>query len=258
MFLLGVGILCIFWLSQTNSIILTANNIAEFIQINDLNFKGIKGIDKKALTNFNSKILDLDNNAISVLSSDLLEDNPHFTNVSFFRNYICEIGENSFQGLRNLTYINLSFNEIHKLPAEIFKGNVLLVSISLRSNSLSVIPEETFINNRNVVFLDLAENNLLKFDYTVLLRTTKLKILYLEENKLTEFNYSLLREKFKKLRDISLTGNRFNCTLARRMDEFLKKENIVSVVEFTKPSNISCIVEMNNTLRTQKNTSSNM
>lgn len=251
--LLKVLIFFIHWLSQINSIILTPNNIADFIQNNDLNFQGITCIDKKDLKNFNSKILDLDNNEISVLPPDLFEDNPHFTKISLFRNKLEVIPELVFRVLANVTYISLSFNKIRKLPANVFKGNFLLISISLRSNSLSVLHDETFINNGNLEFLDLALNNLLKFDYSELLLTSKLKNLYLEGNNLTELNYFFLKENFPQLGYISLTGNRFICALAGRMEEFLKMECIVSVVEFTKPCNISCYIEMNNTLLTKNN-----
>lgn len=81
----------------------------EFIGIVDA---GLEEVTKEDLKDFgaNLKILDLSGNEIEVIHADLFEFNPNLEMIHFEKNQIKQIGDGTFNGLKELSYLRLNLN----------------------------------------------------------------------------------------------------------------------------------------------------
>ncbi|XP_013393031.1 toll-like receptor 3 [Lingula anatina] len=111
------------------------------------------------------RTLDLSGNGCSKISETFLYNlstiqNLHLQNNKLGHSDTIRNGSylSPFRWLVNLTYVDLSSNEMEKVSPILFNNNTKLETVVLRNNYLS--SEGLTLNLNNISFLDLAHNNL--------------------------------------------------------------------------------------------------
>jgi len=90
-----------------------------------------------------------------------------------------------FNGLTNLKYLDLEYNELPNLPEAIFNGLTNLKDLTLRWNGLTALSAVVFNGLTNLEVLKLSYNKLAALPAAVFNGLKNLKTLYLSKNELT-------------------------------------------------------------------------
>ena len=91
-----------------------------------------------------------------------------------------------FEGLSNLTLLNLELNELAELPKGVFAGLSRLEALTLSRNRLVGLPDGLFAGLTNLRSLNLQNNSIRDLPVGVLAGLTKLDKLYLANNRIAE------------------------------------------------------------------------
>jgi Leucine-rich repeat (LRR) protein len=120
------------------------------------------------------------------LPENIFQGLTNLTLLELGGNDIITLPENLIQSLRNLDHINLSYNKIDNLPEQFFQGLTKLKHLDLRKNKLESLPENIFQGLIKLEILNLSQNELTELPEMVFQGLTSLKNLQLDRNKLTE------------------------------------------------------------------------
>jgi hypothetical protein len=115
--------------------------------------------------------------------------------------------------LKNLTSLRLSDNPNLNFSSFSFNCWLQLKELSLRNTNLKSLNNnyETFAGLRVLSFLDIGKNYLEVFPATNFPELPALGLLFIDNNMLRTLNVTKLNMKFKKLRNIMLSGNQWSC-----------------------------------------------
>lgn len=206
----------------------------------------IKELPKSVFKNlFNLKVLDLGNNEISLIDSELFDgislkglimDSNHLTtwslNVPSLKHL--ELSNNKLntvtvENLHNLHDISLNKNTLVTMPDQPFKNNSLvsirfnygsfttlpkrflfglnqLQRVNLKAINLEVVPEDMIWNSYNITELLLASNNLKRIPVKFFQHSGNITILDLSRNRLEKIDSDLLKP-LSKLENLDLSNN---------------------------------------------------
>jgi len=99
--------------------------------------------------------------------------------------YDIDIPANAFQGLDNLSTLDLSANRLKSVPANIFQGLIHLSTLNLSSNGITTISSDGFAGLENLSELDLSYNDLTALSSAQFQSLKNLSKLSLYENQIT-------------------------------------------------------------------------
>ncbi|XP_012234067.1 protein toll-like [Linepithema humile] len=170
-------------------------------------YKNLSSFKRLHLNGFvNLRLLDLSNNIISSIDTDLLADLPNLIRLNLRKSNLItvtplsdhdsklqelDLGENRLEWIKpdifdkfyNLTWLSLEKNNLTKFKSRIFDKLVNVLLINLFSNNLVSLPENIFGKLKNLETLSLAENNFTLLPRYLLQNNTNLRIIDLSFNK---------------------------------------------------------------------------
>jgi Leucine-rich repeat (LRR) protein len=103
------------------------------------------------------------------------------------------LNSQSFNGLVNLTELDLSSNQIAALPDGLFDSCTALKIVNLSNNYIIKLETSTFQNLVNLEELNLSSNSIIELDSALFLCNKKLIKLKFNKNKITQLNKDFLR-----------------------------------------------------------------
>lgn len=221
---------------------LTPENVNSLVKKNsdgylcNLANQNIKEIDPVALNAINSTSLELYQNKLEFLQEDLFKHNFKFEVLYFNANEISKIHPRAFQKLLNLTNVTLSHNKLTEIDENLFEGNSKLKTIFLDNNRITFFHPKTFKYLKNLVRLNLMFNQLTSFDMNSLSSAKGLEDLFLNNNNLIEIRYHDLELRFPKLWLATFYHNKFNCSFAQQMEEYVEAHPFILYLK-----SISCV-----------------
>ena len=103
-----------------------------------------------------------------------------------YREGLTSLKAGDFEGLSNLTLLNLELNELAELPKGVFAGLSRLETLTLSRNRLVGLPDGLFAGLTNLRWLNLQNNSIRELPEGLLAGLTKLDELYLANNRIAE------------------------------------------------------------------------
>ncbi|GFG34667.1 hypothetical protein Cfor_03078, partial [Coptotermes formosanus] len=157
-------------------------------------------------------LLNLSFNVLKTLEDDALLNYSSVKYLYIQHSQLFNINEKAFQGLENLTVVDLSNNRLTSISSNLFKDNHLLEKLILRSNDLSTLQwNKTLLNGpSSLSFLDLQSCKLSNISSVTFSLILNLKILDISRNELVLLNPDTL-SSHRQLKDVNLENNRWKC-----------------------------------------------
>ncbi|KAM8972951.1 lumican [Pelodytes ibericus] len=193
------------------------------------------------------------NNKLSKITPNILEGLENVTVIHLQHNALKEDSiSGAFKGLKSLLYLDLSYNELSKLPLGLPPSITMLY---FDNNKISNVPDEYFQGFKSLQYLRLSNNKLADsgvpgnaFNVSTLLEldlsfnslgsipavNEGLENLYLQVNKIQKFNVNSFCKvigplEYSKIRHLRLDGN--NITRAELPQEMYNCLRIASDIE---------------------------
>jgi len=138
---------------------------------------------------------------------------------------VSSLNNQSFNGLFNLTELDLSSNEIAVLPYGLFDSCTALKVVNLSSNKFLKLETSTFQNLVNLEELDLSSNSIQQLDSNMFLCNKKLIKLMLNYNGITQLNKDFFKE-LNQLTHLDLGNNKMISLPDGLFDNCLKVLNL--------------------------------
>ncbi|KAI6200949.1 Slit-like protein 2 protein [Aphelenchoides besseyi] len=152
--------------------------------------------------------LDLQENQISVIRKDDLNNLPNLRVLQLMDNELSVIEPGAFNNLTKLERIRLNRNFLRSLPENLFLHNRKLHRIDLSENQLTLLNDEHLHGPQNLRNLQLDRNQLTCLDTTIINSWPELEILTLNGNNL---NTIARIDNLKNLRVFRLMDNPWLC-----------------------------------------------
>lgn len=111
----------------------------------------------------------------------------HLQEITWIDSKISSLDKDLFEGLLELSYIDLSRNEIRRTEQGLFNNLTRLKHLNLSRNQLDDIPRVTFIGLENLEVLDISHNRLHVIPFQVFGSMTRLQYLDLSYNQIATF-----------------------------------------------------------------------
>ena len=119
---------------------------------------------------------------------------------------VSALAAGDFDGLTELTSLDLAHNNVTMLPAGVFDELTSLENLLLHTNSLTTLPDDVFDELTELTVLDLASNSLTTLSAGVFDELTELTGLYLNTNSLSTLPDDVFDE-LTELTDLYLRSN---------------------------------------------------
>ncbi|XP_043830850.1 toll-like receptor 13 [Dromiciops gliroides] len=145
--------------------------------------------------------LNLTHNQIKIVPSESFANLSNLVDLRLEWNYIWDIGPGAFQGLKNLTFLNLVENKLEKINSS-FEGLSNLKTLLLSHNQITWIHENAFVPLVNLQYLSLSRNAITNFSNVLaaVQHLPRLEVLDLTNNTIAFLNCSsTFRLSFTKL-----------------------------------------------------------
>lgn len=190
----------------------------------------------------NLMVINMDHNRLSVIDEFMFKENPELVHVSLKINFITEIHPRAFVNAKKLYSLHLNRNKLKTIAVPTFQSNMMLGVLSLDANQITVIPTNALSGLWRIKYLFLGSNKLKAFNWTAIPAQT-MEGLALGYNQFTDIDYVGLTADFGALKYLTLSGNKFNCSFARKTSAYLLKYNLKVIDPESHMSNqpITCI-----------------
>jgi Leucine-rich repeat (LRR) protein len=144
-----------------------------------------------------------------------------------------KVEPNAFRGLRKLTYLSLTENELEELPADLFRDLVNLSELHLKNNKLKRINTSSLVN---IYRLDLSHNQLdyLNCDEHLSRESNNLRYLLLNDNKIQRIEADFFHSNLNSLTFLDISNNQLT-TDSFNLNESSK--NLFSLEYFSLANN---------------------
>ena len=150
------------------------------------------------------RVLDISyNRGLQDLNSAFFASIPNLQWLSIRSNYLVV---SMFKGLRNLTYLDMSFNKPISVNSTPFMELEYLEDLNLSGCRLQNLSDTMFTGLSNLLMLNLRNNFLHHLPSRVFVRLTKLKVLDLSYTKLDHLPSGVF-VRLTKLKDLDLSNN---------------------------------------------------
>ncbi|XP_063366898.1 protein artichoke-like [Cydia amplana] len=160
----------------------------------------------------NIESLDLSHNLFGTLDIMFFEGIKKLLHLNLANNRIASI-DSSFNKLRYLVTLDLSYNIIEKLNARDFAKLVNLEEIKLDSNGLHTIEKNFFKNMPSLTTISIQDNAIDSIDQEIFINATKLRNVYLSRNRIKILSKDLFKNK--TIFDFTIEGNQLEGPLER-------------------------------------------
>lgn len=150
--------------------------------------------------------LDLSNNELASLETNLFKDLVYLETVWLCNNKIEKIHSDFFNDLIHLKHLSLSNNRMEIVNAHLFKSLTNLTHLFLANNKINSIDREAFKSLRNLTRISLLKNCLTSIEDDIFTGLSCLKEINLSENQLTHLNSNQFRGLSKMIK-INLSHN---------------------------------------------------
>nr|AFK76488.1 toll-like receptor 22d [Gadus morhua] len=148
--------------------------------------------------------LEVRNNSIKVIRSDMLHLCTNLNILDLGTNEITDISDNSFQSLRKLNILILKSNRLTSVPYAIRKTEIS--KLDLTFNNINVLGCYDLANMTCLRILQLNENHLLNLKECVFKDLVNLKHLWLQNNNIYQLN-GAFQKNMPKLQELYLFNN---------------------------------------------------
>ncbi len=134
-----------------------------------------------------TKVLILRNNAITALPIGIFDGLPNLTRLDLSHNNLQTIPAGIFDALTDLEQLDLNHNQLNSFPAGVFDALTNMTGLAISSNQLTMasFPSGIFNNLTNLSLLDIAINPLGNFPAGLFDNLSSLDYLSAYENQLT-------------------------------------------------------------------------
>ena len=169
----------------------------------------------------NLDTLRLENNEITTIETGAFEGVAFSTTpvtrlLHLHGNKLSTLGQDTFDGLSNLTWLRLDGNEISTIEGGVFDGLTTLRTLNLGDNQLASLPLGIFEHTTALATLRLFNNKLTSLDAHIFRTLVVLATLELDNNELTELPAEIFVNEFpdrviqhmNELSTLRLQGNR--------------------------------------------------
>ncbi|XP_012268471.2 chaoptin isoform X2 [Athalia rosae] len=129
------------------------------------------------------KLLSLSRNNIgTVMRDDLVGISESLERLDLSWNILSHMDDEAFAGLGNLTFLNVSHNDLTRFNSDVFKGILNLRQLDLSMNYLKEFPTEPLRHLDQLTFLNIANNLISNIEQAHLSRLAELQVLDLSRN----------------------------------------------------------------------------
>eukprot|EP00043_Microstomoeca_roanoka_P020583 m.251672 g.251672 ORF g.251672 m.251672 type:complete len:1032 (-) comp17185_c1_seq4:400-3495(-) len=173
----------------------------------------------------NLRVLDLSNNFLTSISSNIFRDLISLEQLWLQVNHIALVAPNAFVSLRNLNTLRLDNNQIRQIPAGSFDAMHALLSLDLGENPLEELPPHLFDSMTNLKILYLENTFLSSLPPAIFDQLTAVVRLLLFNGRLTSVPPTLLHN-LHALDYLSFSGNRLS---SLHSDTFLGLHNLTNL-----------------------------
>ena len=153
--------------------------------------------------------LNLSNNRLNTIQSDVLQQLPALENLDLVGNQISSIRPDTFQGLSNLRLLSLGENQITSIEPGTFQGLRQLRYLALNGNKLTSIRPDSFRELSDLRFLGLDNNRISTIQPGAFRGLSNLGALYLHNNQISIIHPLTFRE-LSSLGFLRLGNNQIN------------------------------------------------
>jgi Leucine-rich repeat (LRR) protein len=143
----------------------------------------------------------------SSIDADAFNGLNNLTELNLANNKIASIDANTFNGLNNLTELNLANNKIASIDANTFNGLKNLEWLHLDNNQIASIEANTFNGLNNLTGLYLDNNQIASIDVNTFNGLNNLEILYLYNNKIASIDANTFNG-LNNLTELNLANNK--------------------------------------------------
>lgn len=177
----------------------------------DISFNQIEMIEELAFVGDfpRLRILHLSHNRLN--HTEFIGEMANLTYLDVSANQITILPAHTFQECRNLQYLDVSRNPIELIGSDTFVLTTKLLHLNLSSTLLSAIQPNTFVHLRNLRILDVSNCRLKRLNRNVLPSHLKLQLLSIANNQLTELS-GFTTENIHNTIIHGIDSNQFNCT----------------------------------------------
>ncbi|XP_074543059.1 LOW QUALITY PROTEIN: toll-like receptor 3 [Halichoeres trimaculatus] len=171
----------------------------------------------------NLRILTLGKSLNSTASSLVPSPFSHLSNLTFLdlsNNNVANVEERTFEGLVNLKMLKLQHNNLARFwksanpggPVLFLKGLQSLTTLLLDSNGLDEIPVKALKGLSNLRELSLAFNLLNRLKNTIFDDLRSLRVLHLQKNFITAVRPEVFKTPLSNISLLNMEKNPFDCT----------------------------------------------
>ncbi|CAF4787736.1 unnamed protein product [Pieris macdunnoughi] len=153
--------------------------------------------------------IDLSYNVISLIEKNVFDNMPFLKNLNFKKNLVNSMDPRMFFNITALKSIDLSLNEIRKLPKCIFKGKSISF-FDIRQNLLEgELVKGTFEGLGFIVELDISHQRLTSIEDFAFVGLDMLEVLMLNNNEIQNVSKSSF-DSLRNLRRLDLSDNQIH------------------------------------------------
>lgn len=169
--------------------------------------------------------IDLSKNRIVAIESNALS-NKKLILLNISNNQIEELETNVFKVLTNIDTIDFSYNKLKKISKELFENNSKLIRLFLNNNALETIEVGAFDSLKQLVTLNLQNNRLKNFDLYTFIHLDNLQRLLLNGNNFDNIDLVTLLKHNLRLKYLTIHGNKWSCSMLTYVIMDLKKVGV--------------------------------
>ncbi|KAK3093300.1 hypothetical protein FSP39_013850 [Pinctada imbricata] len=151
------------------------------------------------------RLFNLNHNKITSLRNHQFKGFLHMLQLE--GNGLTEVGSDTFNNIRGLQHLDLSFNKLQTIPKDLLKNLTDLQHINLANNLLRTLDDALFVNNNKLRYLNVANNSISVVGNRVFAKLTELNVLHMESNLLKKIAPSAFPILSITLKTIHLKDN---------------------------------------------------
>lgn len=118
---------------------------------------------------------------------------PNLVKLKISNSSLQTIERKQFKGLKTLTVLDLSFNDLTSLTDDLFEEIQQLKHIDMSHNQIKSIPSKIFQKLVKLEYLNMRNNLLIKLEADLLLNKEMLKEIHFNDNKLADISVKIFR-----------------------------------------------------------------